>query len=321
VKLPVEAAAIVLVAGLAIMVFQRSSELQYASHLNEAPPPVALPPEPAKESPADSTTSLATRPPVTEPAPPLQTELSFRPPSKTTSAPESREDARDPRMAPPSHAQRQGHSESSRDLARVVVPTERAKKSDAPSTGAHQEAAPSTEPPAGNTLGTVTPAPTAAAPPPTAAPPTGSAPPSTAAAPAPTAPPPTAAAPAPAAPPLSAAQSLAKQAAPERRAAAAAPDARLEARLAVKDRPSAEATVRDLVTRAGGRVASVPDGSPSVGLVPPPADTNAPVLLLIVPAERWDEVRRGLEALGTLRVTGQKVDRAGQIVITLRLER
>ncbi|HVQ27488.1 MAG TPA: zf-HC2 domain-containing protein, partial [Planctomycetota bacterium] len=63
VKLPLEAAAILLVAGLAIMIVQRSPELQQASTLNEAPPPVALPPEPAKEPlAAPSETLLSVRP-------------------------------------------------------------------------------------------------------------------------------------------------------------------------------------------------------------------------------------------------------------------
>jgi len=117
---------------------------------------------------------------------------------------------------------------------------------------------------------------------------------------------------------------MAKQATPERRGAALGlfpSNAGLEARLAVKDRAAVEATVRDLVTRAGGRVVSRPDVSQGVGVVPQPSDAGAPVLFLVVPAERWDEVRRGLEALGTLRVTGEKTEDAGQIVITLRLER
>jgi hypothetical protein len=49
-------------------------------------------------------------------------------------------------------------------------------------------------------------------------------------------------------------------------------------------------------------------------------DGDATVLIVLVPADRWDELRRGLEALGTLRVTGQKVEGAGRFSVTLRLE-
>ena len=45
------------------------------------------------------------------------------------------------------------------------------------------------------------------------------------------------------------------------------------------------------------------------------------MLIVLVPADRWDELRRGLEALGTLRLTGQKVEGAGRLSVTLRLER
>ena len=79
------------------------------------------------------------------------------------------------------------------------------------------------------------------------------------------------------------------------------------------DRAAAESTVRDLVTRAGGSIESLPPA-----LQP---DTNATVLTALVPADRWDELRRGLEDVGKLRVTGQKVEDAGQLLITIRLER
>jgi hypothetical protein len=52
VKLPLEAAAVVLIAGLAIVIFQRSPELQRAARPPETPPPAATP-APA-ESPAPS---------------------------------------------------------------------------------------------------------------------------------------------------------------------------------------------------------------------------------------------------------------------------
>src|SRR4030095_16722097 len=83
----------------------------------------------------------------------------------------------------------------------------------------------------------------------------------------------------------------------------------LRARLAVGERTAAESTVRDLVARAGGQVLS--QGT----------DGDAAVLRLIVAADRWDELRRGLEAFGTLRVEGQKAEGASQLRVPLRLER
>src|SRR5262249_43321059 len=117
VKLPLEAAAIVLVAGLAIMVFQRSPGLQYASHVNDAPGAVALPPESAKEA--------ASRLPMTTPTLLWETQRNLRQ-KDTARAPESRE-------------QLPGRTESRRDLPQNV-PAEREKKMDALSTETRQEA-------------------------------------------------------------------------------------------------------------------------------------------------------------------------------------
>ena len=60
VKLPLEAAAILMVAGLAIMIVQRSPELQQASRLPEVSPPV-------KAAPPGSPVTLAS-PPAIAPA-------------------------------------------------------------------------------------------------------------------------------------------------------------------------------------------------------------------------------------------------------------
>jgi hypothetical protein len=56
VKLPLEAAAVVLVAGLAIMVFQRSPDLQHAARAPEAPVAVGVP-----DTPGPASTGLADR--------------------------------------------------------------------------------------------------------------------------------------------------------------------------------------------------------------------------------------------------------------------
>lgn len=81
----------------------------------------------------------------------------------------------------------------------------------------------------------------------------------------------------------------------------------LLARLAVTDRGAAERAVADLVARAGGRVLARSE------------DAGAVVLGLVVPEARWDEVRRGLETLGSLRLEGDRP--AGPVRVTIRLER
>jgi len=63
------------------------------------------------------------------------------------------------------------------------------------------------------------------------------------------------------------------------------------------------------VTQAAGRVVSQA------------LDGDTTVLIVLIPADRWDELRRGLEALGPLRLTGQKIEGAGRLSVTLRLER
>jgi hypothetical protein len=175
------------------------------------------------------------------------------------------------------------------------VPGARAKKADAPPAEPRKE---------GSKVGGLAPTPA-----PPALTSTSAAPPATPSA-------PTASPPATAPSVSGATESVAKQVTPERRAAAqgltqVAPG--LQARLAVVDRAAAEVTVRDLVARATGLVLSQSAASQ--------ADAASTTYVLLVPADRWDELRRGLEGLGTLRVTGQKAEDAGQLLITLRLER
>jgi hypothetical protein len=81
----------------------------------------------------------------------------------------------------------------------------------------------------------------------------------------------------------------------------------LLAHLAVIDRAAAERRVADLVARAGGQVLARSE------------DARAVVLGLVVPEERWDEVRRGLETLGPLRLEGDRA--SGPVHVTVRLER
>ncbi len=83
----------------------------------------------------------------------------------------------------------------------------------------------------------------------------------------------------------------------------------MQGRLTVGDHAAAERTVSDLVTRAGGRIVTRVE------------EPGALVLGLAVPGDRWDEVRRGLESLGTLRLEGERGPATGPLRVTLRLER
>jgi hypothetical protein len=285
VKLPLEAAAIVLVAGLAIMIVQRSPELQQASRLPE-PPRTESGPMLVRESPAVATAPPAkggekTRSRIDSPPTPGGVSPSQGPAPATT--PPRREQARD--AVESSQETALGAMETPREPPRVaaepprvpapIAATEsRAKSDEERKTLLRKEADPS------DALLSARKAPAVASPP-------------------------------------AAATAPAPSAVPEERSVSrknlaqgyAQTSSGLSAHLAVGERAAAESTVRDLVARAGGQILSqVMDG-------------DAAVLRLIVPADRWDELRRGLETLGTLRVEGQKAEGAGQLLITLRLER
>ena len=82
----------------------------------------------------------------------------------------------------------------------------------------------------------------------------------------------------------------------------------VQARLAVDDAAAAERRVRDLVIRAGGEVVARSD------------EAGAIVLNLVVAGDRWDEVRRGLQALGALRLEDERERPDDRVRVTLRLE-
>jgi hypothetical protein len=196
--------------------------------------------------------------------------------------PDSRADSTTALKRSPAREPVRDAAESPRDSTQNRV-NERAKSREAPQALLRKEAAPSGELLSGQTAA-VAPAPAA----------------------------PSTATPSPAAPsPAAEVQSTEKRASVERLTSAQGvipAAAGLQARLTVGDRAAAESKVRDLVTQAAGRVVSQA------------LDGDATVLIVLVPADRWDELRRGLEALGTLRVTGQKVEGAGRFSVTLRLE-
>jgi hypothetical protein len=284
VKLPVEAAAIVLVAGLAVMIFQRSPELQQAS----------VPPEPRSES----APMLVRESPAVATAPPAKAgeKTTSRIDSTLTPGGVSPSQGSAPATTPPRREQARDAVESLQETtlrsmetprepprvaaepprapAPIAAAESKAKSDEERKTLLRKEADPS------EALLSAPKAPAAASPPAAAT------------------------APAPSAVPderSGGRQNLAQ--------GYARTSARLQARLAVGERVAAESTVRDLVARVGGQVLSQAK------------DGDAAVLRLVVPADRWDEVRRGFEALGTLRVEGTKAEGTGPLLITLRLER
>jgi Putative zinc-finger len=260
VKLPVEAAAIVLVAGLAALVFQRSPDLQQAARAPAPPPGVTAPvpssPQPGATAPSGRTLdgpqapieerearSRAAPPPATMPPPLVAQSPEPSRPGKTSRAPEA------------------SSATASRDAAPSPRAAESSPKSEARSKNAEGDI-PAMKDAAGERA--------------------------------------VARQVAPAAP-----RTLQKAAEVQRLAAALD----VQARLAVAEPVAAERTVHDLVTRAGGRVLSRVE------------DEGAIVLGLSVPGDRWDELQRGLQALGTLRLDGRSPDPAGPVRIGLRLER
>jgi len=288
VKLPLEAAAVVLVAGLAIMIVQRSPELQQASRLPEAPPAVTATHPLSTVTPASKPAAVATVPPAERQQEPKPDALA---PAKIGAPPpDSRTDSTAALKGSPAREPVRDAAESPRDATgnrvdeRAKRVDEGAKSKEAPRALLRKEAAPSGELLSGQTAA-VAPAP--------AAPPTAS--PSTSA--------PSAA---------GEAQSNEKRAVVEQLTSTQGvipAAAGLQARLTVGDRATTEPRVRDLVTQAAGRVVSQA------------LDGDTTVLIVLIPADRWDELRRGLEALGPLRLTGQKIEGAGRLSVTLRLER
>jgi putative zinc finger protein len=284
VKLPLEAAAIVLVAGLAILIVQGSPELQQAARAPVTPPAsmprTARPPVPvAKGESAQRTTPRTgartegqhlyalpdeAKERASEPAP---ADTRAEPPRSRDAGPP----AGSPRVAAESRAKT---TDAVQTLSRQDTERDRAA---APGQAASAPAAPAP----------AAPAPTASAP---AASPEEALAPSSAAT----------AAPAPAA--------RAMQKSGELRNVTAA-GANVQARLAAGDPATSERAVRDLVTRAGGRIVSRA------------GDGDAAVLELAVPADRWDEVQRGLQALGSLRLDDTRGNRTDPVRILLRLER
>jgi Putative zinc-finger len=305
VKLPLEATAIVLVAGLALLVFQRSPELQRAALTADRPAPTAdraeapspssgAPPPPAERDPAFQ----GVEPRAVAPAPPTPAPaVSEHAP--TTGVP--------PTSPSPSATALKKEEFALRDEAKRQAPSETRRR-----------AADETQP---RVAGEVEQRPTAAAKPPVPATPEDVRKEAAARETRPSAEPPAAAdaraKSSEALRPFGRRDAEPERAAGLRQAAPPEPSSRVqtlaarpidvEARLTVAERGTAERTVTELVARAGGHVVSRTD------------DGAATVLALTVPTERWDEVRRELERVGPLRID-RSAPRTGQLRVVLRLE-
>jgi hypothetical protein len=264
VKLPLEAAAIALVAGLALLIVQGSPELQRAGRAPVTPAPVSTPQAPPPPAAAKSEPAQGARPPSVA-SPDRQRRYALPDEAKERAS----------ELAPAESRAEQPPASDIRSLPESprVTAESRAKKADAVETLARQD----TERDRAAAAGQAASAP---------------------------------AAPAPAAPPAAASAPAARamQKSGELRNVTAAA-ASVQARLAAGDRATAERALRDLVTRAGGRIVSRAD------------DGDAAVLELAVPADRWDEVKRGLQGLGSLRLDETRGTRTDPLRITLRLER
>jgi putative zinc finger protein len=288
VKLPLEAAAIVLVAGLAVLVFQRSPELQQGARIAEPPAAVTAPgparPAETKEQKSGEASTPASR-------------------ERPAAIEESK---RHNRGASPTDVRQ----ESERDAPAIAAPP----RLDAPATSAPAAQPPAPEP---SRLGDQRGAPEAFG---TVGPP------ASATSPAPAERPLKAEGRLKSAGDVTAEKKDAegeRAAAAARQVAPAAPSAlqkagevqrlaaalEVQARLAVAEPAAAERAVRDLVTRAGGHVLARVE------------DHGAVLLILSVSGDRWDETQRGLQTLGTLRLEGRSPDAGSVLRISLRLER
>jgi hypothetical protein len=238
VKLPLEAAALVLIAGLAILLFQRSPDLQQATRAPAPPASVMAPPPPAPSSPGE---------PASVQAPPGGGR-----PGAAHEASAKRE-----AESPPSSSDTRRDAAPAAGSSRPAVEPPGEERAETPEPHVRREADEPRENLVGRQAGRPSPAP-------------------------------------------------AMRKSSEVQARVTGPT--VQARLAVGDSARAERAVRDLVIRQGGEVVARID------------EPGALVLRLVVPGERWDEVRRGLEALGALRLEGEREGLADPVQVTLRLE-
>lgn len=302
VKLPAEAAALVLVAGLAIYVFQRTPELERAAR-QSPPPPAELRPSPAPSN-APSPELLARRGKFK-----LQSEANrsegtgqLAPRSNAAPAAQPGVEARSRAEAPG------GAGVGSQPDARLDA--ESKSKAEAPGGGAGGSLAPADERTRLTTSAPASPpTPTSE---PSPVPPSDSGRPKSAVAPT--------LEPAVVAPPSSAparertadsggqSAARARQAPLGPRAAINAPaGADLTGRLTVKDRSSAESALLALLAEARGTLVSRRD------------EPNGAVIEMVVPRGGYTRFSEGLERIGTWQPEGEPAALPAEVRITLRL--
>lgn len=324
VKLPLEAAAILVVAGLAVLLVQRSPELQRAAREPATPPPAVTSRTPlAAPPPASGPAPVATQPPAAPFTPPPAA-----PTPPAVSAPPAAPSPADSAAAPPeSRAASPPPATSSASGAAPGPPPEQELRKrafdslDADRRGDLRDAAPSKAAPA-RKLEVPSSAPPAA---PGAAASGAVAPPRAAerAKPdalaeersdnvtRPSAPPPAgpdgagASATTPAPAPLT----LSQRPAPHSNQVALANLANVQARLTTTDREAGERAVREIVTRVSGQVLARTEVDDGV------------LLSLSVPGPRWEEVKAQLQALGSLQLETAGAAGADPLRILLRLQR
>jgi anti-sigma factor RsiW len=304
VKLPVEAAAVVMLAGLAVLVFQRSPDLQQAARVPDAAVSARAPEAPAparvgeyQEAPGPARERAAVAPPTAPAAPPTTTA-----PAPTTAPPPTAAPATTAEPAPGRRTEKSGlgvvrpepqgnDAAAKSDVAPPAVSDARkddAARAKAPAESPFQGyAPPAAAPPAGNVLGQAgvkeeqaaaararqgvrdAQRPAAEGIVPTTPPPSGKA----------------------------ATRILASK---EARAVTA--DAVL--RLVAPDRAAAEREIRAVVARLGG-VVTVP---------------GPDALDVVVPPGTWEQFVRELGRVGTARVERAPADPSATIRLTLRLD-
>jgi hypothetical protein len=314
VKLPAEAAALFLVAGLAIYVFQRTPELQQAAH-RESPPPVegrsatAQAPAPSAARPPESVQLKSARGSAPSPAWPRVTTLSrgIPPTAPSSSAPPRSPDtgARRDESRPEAEATRR---EATGELASrptagpdAQPPVESKSKTEAPSGGglpapaedrAKQTTAPASPSAPGG--GSSTAVQTHSGQPKSATAPTLE---------------PAVTPPRPAPAQERADSALRAQQAPlgPRTASNAAPAAEVTGRLTVKDRSSAESALAALLTETRGTLVSRRD------------EPGGAVIELVVPRAGYARFSDGLERIGHWQREGEPATLPADVRITLRL--
>ena len=295
VKLPAEATALLMVALLAVYVFERTPALQESARRLE----------PAREQPAAPPASAPTAP---QPSPQPSPQHSIvRPPAPG-----------------PEALRKQRREEKARDAApELEQALKDARRRDAGERagGASPGPAPASPPRASAPVAPPAQAPPAASPPPVAAPPA-TTPPMAAesrperspAAPAPAAPGPRAKTEAPAENPagenrqqsVDSARSAATSS--PRLAAKRAAPADVVARIAVRDRETAEVDLAALIGRVGGRETGRR------------REEEATVVEAIVPQARYAEFTQGLAALGTWKLEADRPDLPAEVRVILRLQ-